>query len=128
MKATLSLLVLVTLAGCATQSKYANNPQASVVGPEFLDYIAKYPPDRQTEFCRPAFVISNAPSHIDLFADVPLRQDALRIKPLLLVIPEPSEEVKAIAGKRYPEVERKGMALLLPPPYPQPRIIPLPSK
>jgi hypothetical protein len=50
MRATALLIIALSIAGRATNTKFANDPRAEVIGPDYLDYIVEYPPDKDTEF------------------------------------------------------------------------------
>ena len=103
MKATVFLIPLL-LAGCATQSKFANDPRAQVVGPAYLDCIAEYPPDMATEFYAPWFTISGRQNEHSSGA-----QDR---HPLEIDLPTPSKAVQDIAGTGFPLLEQKSGLLV----------------
>jgi hypothetical protein len=74
-----------------TPSKFASDPG---LGLSRLSPHCQHPPDKDTEFYAPWFSINGKP--------VNHAYDA----------PEPSPEVKALAGKGYPELEQKSGLLV----------------
>jgi len=104
MKATAFLIVALSIAGCATQSKFASDPRAEVIGSDYLDYIVKYPPDKDTEYYTPWFTINgrqNKPSY-----------GAQNTHPLEIDVQTPPLAVKDLAGKGYPLLEQKSGLLV----------------
>ena len=111
MKAIGLVLVVMSLAGCATQSKFASDPRAAVVGPAYLDYIAEYPSDRDTQYYYPSFTVAGVGKWVDLFpSEMPSSSSS--IDALLTDIPEPSPAVKDLTGKGYPLFEQRSGLLV----------------
>ena len=111
MKVIALILVGMSLAGCSTPSKFASDPRAAQVGPAYLDYIAKYPPDRDTQFYYPSFTMSGREKWVDPYT--PASHASLPgIDALLTPTPEPSQAVREITGKGYPLLERKSGLLV----------------
>jgi hypothetical protein len=101
-------------AGCAQPSRFQSDPRAAAVGPDYLDYLQKYPMDEATQYYYPSFKVSSAPERRHLYADL---QEAVPadIQRLQTVIPPLPPLVKATEGKGWPELERNGgMPLFLP--------------
>jgi len=104
MKATAVLIIALSFAGCATKSKFANDPRAAVIGPDYLDYIIEYPADKDTEYYAPWFTLNGRHNeHSDGF------QHTL---PLEIDVPTPPQAVKDLAGKGYPLLEQKSGLLV----------------
>ena len=106
MKAIGLLLLSLSLVGCSSPSRFGSDPRAALVGPAFLDYMAEFPRDRDTEFFYPSFTSrsgesSVAPSTVLTDTGVPPSVAAL-----LIDIPQPNPNVEGCAGKGYPELER----------------------
>jgi hypothetical protein len=104
MKAAAFVIIAFSIAGCATKSKFANDPRAEVIGPDYLDYIVKYPPDKDTEFYAPWFTVNghqNEPSY-----------GVQNTHPLEIDVQAPPQAVKDIAGKGYPLLEQKSGLLV----------------
>jgi len=106
MKAFSILAVVLIFAGCSTPSKYADDPRAASVGPDYLDYIDQHPRDRDTQYYYPLFGVSGFTNEIDY--NFPPFDTYSEFKPLLTQIPEPSEHVKEITGKGWPQLEHEG--------------------
>ena len=103
----LSILVLALVAvGCTTPSKYANDPRAAVVGPAYLDYIDEYPRDKATQYYYPLFNVPGSNDEADY--NNPISPEMAEFKPLLIKIPQPTEEVREITGKGWAELEHIG--------------------
>jgi hypothetical protein len=114
MKAGWQIAVLAVLAGgCATQSRFQNDPRAAIVGPDYLVYIEQYPRDRDTQYYYPAFTIGALLNWVD---PSPRTQNAGadEIQRLLTIIPPIPSSVQQIQGKGWSELEREGMPLFLP--------------
>ena len=110
------MAVIATLAvGCAHPSRFQNDPRAAVVGPDYLDYIQKYPRDRDTQYYYPAFGVYGTTNRGDLLAALPSAVPA-DIQALQTIIPPMSPSVQAIEGAGWPTLEQKGMPLFLPKP------------
>ncbi len=96
-------LLAVLMAGCATQSPYANDPRAAVVGPDFLDYIQEFPRDHDTQYFYPRFTsrevaeieAPGAPSNVPL-----------QVQQLIMTRPKPATLVVATEGNGWPELEQ----------------------
>jgi hypothetical protein len=107
MKALSILALGLAASGCATSSKYVNDPRAAVVGPDYLDYIDQHPRDKDTQFYYPLFDVRGFTNEVEYSA--PMSAADSEFKPLLTQIPQPSEEVKKITGKGWPRLERIGL-------------------
>lgn len=115
MKAIGLILLALSLVGCASKSKFASDPRAAVVGPAYLDYIAQYPRDRDTEFYYPAFTVHSLEKGLPPSTTLPGSAVAPSISAILISIPEPTQQIKNITGKGYPSLERDGLRLFTPP-------------
>jgi hypothetical protein len=120
------LIVVMLLAGCSTSSKFVHDPRAAQIGPAYLDYIAEYPPDRDTQFYYPSFTISGREKWVDPTTTL-LPSPMPDIDTLLTHIPEPSRAVKDITGKGYPQLEQESGLLVFTGPNNQVRLTKLPS-
>lgn len=110
------MAAIATLAvGCAHPSRYQNDPRAAVVGPDYLDYIEKYPRDRDTQYYYPAFGIYGSTNRGDLLTALPSTASA-DTQRLETIIPPMSPSVQAVEGAGWKELEQKGMPLFLPKP------------
>jgi hypothetical protein len=105
------IFMVLSLAGCATTSKFAFDPRSAVVGPDYLDYIAEYPRDRDTEYYTPTFTIRGMENWVDPCSSAQRTPPFPSIEALLVEMPEPSQEVKDITGKGYPSLEQVGILL-----------------
>jgi hypothetical protein len=113
MKALLILSLALLGAGCTT-SKYANDPRAFLVGPDYLDYIDNNPRDRDTQYYYPVlkvdgYAATNLPQ--------PKASAPATVAALMTVVPEPSECVKKDTGKGWPKLERTGLSVSAKPRY-----------
>ena len=99
MKTPAFLIIALLIAGCATRSRFANDPRAEAIGPDYLDYIAEYPPDKDTEFYAPWFTVNGRQSEPSYGVQ--------NTHPLEIDVPTPPQAVKDIAGKGYPLLEQK---------------------
>ena len=109
MKITGLFLLALSLVGCSSPSRYASDPRAGVVGHAFLDYMAEFPRDRDTEYFYPSFTSGGSPAApLQVFpgSGVPLSVAAL-----LIDIPQPNPNVDGCAGKGFPALERSGIRL-----------------
>ncbi len=103
----LSILVLALIAaGCTTTSKYADDPRAAAVGPDYLDYIDQHPRDQDTQFYYPLFGVSGITDDVD--STLPATESDSEFKALLTEIPPPTEKGEEVTGKGWPELERTG--------------------
>jgi hypothetical protein len=103
---TIGLLCLVlALAGCATKSRYADDPRARCVGPAYLEYIDQHPPQKETQYFYPVLAVSGG----SYLAMSPTGTVDSTIQALLTVRPNPTADVQASTGKGWPELEAKGM-------------------
>lgn len=109
MKAVLILSLAVLISGCCSPSKYAKDPRAGVVGPDYLEYIAQYPRDRDTQYYYPLFVENSLTNWVDTYHNTSKSSSALGIETLIIDLPEPTAEAKAITGKGWPELEHTGI-------------------
>ncbi len=105
-------LVAVLVAGCA-ESRFKNDPRAALVGPDYLDYIAQYPRDRDTQFYYPHFVVAGA-QNLEEPSFGPSDPSLASLQALLITLPEVPPAVQKIEGKGWPELERKGMPFSAP--------------
>ena len=119
MKAMVFLILALSLAGCATQSKFASDPRAAVVGPDYLDYIVEYPPDKDTEFQAPWFTLNGRQTEPSYGVQ--------NTHPLETQIPTPPPAVTDLAGKGYPLLEQKSGLLVFTGPNGQMRLTEQPS-
>ena len=104
------MFTALLLAGCTTQpSRFASDPRAAIIGPAYLDVIADNPRDCHTQFYYPAFT-RDLPGWTDPTSTLPPNPFP-EISPLLTDIPAAAPEVRDIAGKGYPDLERKGIRL-----------------
>jgi hypothetical protein len=105
------IMMVLSLAGCATTSKYAFDPRAAVIGPDYLDYIAQYPRDRDTEFYYPSFTISGMQHWVVPYSSAQETSSLSGVSALLTHMPAPSPAVKDITGRGYPSLEKAGLPL-----------------
>ena len=105
------IVMVLSLAGCATTSKFAFDPRAAVLGPDYLDYIAQYPPDRDTEYYYPSFTISGMQNWVVPYSSAQETSSLSGVAALLTRMPEPSQAVKDITGQGYPSLEQAGLPL-----------------
>jgi|ERR1017187_7557264 hypothetical protein len=105
MKKTAFLIIALSIAGCATKSKFANDPRAEVIGPDYLDYIVKYPPNKDTEFYAPWFTVDGRQSEPSYGVQ--------NTHPLEIDVQTPSQAVRDISGKGYPLLEQRSGLLVL---------------
>jgi hypothetical protein len=109
----MKVLSIVALAlvgfGCAHPSKFANDPRAAIVGPHYLNYIEQHPRDRDTQFYYPVFGVRGFTNEVDYA--LPNSSSISEFKALVTERPEPTEAVKQITGKGWPELERIGILL-----------------
>ena len=110
----MKVLLIVALAllgsGCAT-SKFANDRRAFLVGPDYLDYIARYPRDRDTQYYYPVLTVRGLTHWVDPHSTLPAPSFGSSIDALLVPIPEPTEEVKRITGTGWAHLERAGIPM-----------------
>lgn len=103
---TIGLFCLVlALVGCATKSRYANDPRARCVGPAYLEYIDYYPPQKDTEYFYPVLMVKSG-SYLAINPGGPFDQ---KIEALLTVRPEATAGVKASTGKGWRKLEARAM-------------------
>lgn len=110
MKAIAFVLLSLCLAGCA-ESKYASHPQAALIGPGYLETVAKHPPDRATQYYYPGFSIRDFELSADASLPLPKPNLSPEIVALLTNLRQPTQQVKDITGKGYPCLEKTGMRL-----------------
>jgi len=110
MKVITFAFVVLCLTGCAA-SKYSSNPGAAVVGPGYLETIAKYPPDFDTQYYYPGFRIRDFEPSDDASKPLPKPYLSPAVAALLIELPAPSQHVKEITGKGYPRLEKTGIRL-----------------
>ena len=116
MKASVILALALLGSGCAT-SKFANDPRAFLVGPDYLDYIAQYPRDRDTQYYYPVLTLRGLTNWVDPNSTLPTPSFEARIDALLVPIPNPTEKVKENTGKGWARLERKGVSMSATPNY-----------
>lgn len=108
----LSLLAL-SVAGCSSPNpnRYAWDPRAALVGPAYLEYMAEFPRDRDTEFFYPSFTSRSVETAVP--ASTPLTGAAVppAVAALLIDIPQPNPNVDGCEGKGYPKLEKTGIRL-----------------
>jgi hypothetical protein len=105
------IIMVLSLAGCATTSKFAFDPRAAVLGPDYLDYIAQHPRDRDTEYYYPSFTISGMEKWVVPYSSAQETSSSSGVTALLTDMPEPSPAVKDLAGQGYPSLEKAGLPL-----------------
>jgi hypothetical protein len=105
------IIMVLSLAGCATTSKFAFDPRAAVLGPDYLDYIAQYSRDRDTEYYYPSFTISGMEDWVVPYSSAQDPSSPSGVAALLTHVPAPSPAVKAITGQGYPCLEKTGLPL-----------------
>lgn len=110
MKVISSVLLVLCLTGCAT-SKYSSHPGAAVIGPDYLETMAKFPPDFDTQYYYPGFHIRDFVLSADASMPLPKPDLSPEVSALLTELPVPSPHVKAITGKGYPGLEETGIRL-----------------
>ena len=99
------LILVLALAGCATENRYAYDPRARCVGAAYLQYIDDYPPQESTEYFYPVLKVKGG----SYLAITPLGPFDPKIEALLSVRPEPTAAVKQSAGKGWRELEATAM-------------------
>ena len=99
-----SLALLVS--GCASPSRFANDPRSARVGPAYLEAIASYPRDKDTQLYYPMFAVHEPTTSQD--------SGEPRAEALLIDIPEPTAAGSENQGKGWPDLERTGMPLFSP--------------
>jgi hypothetical protein len=109
MKAFLVISLAILSSGCSTPSKFAHDPRAAVVGPDYLDYISQHPRDRDTQFYYPLFALSGVTNWVDSYQHPSTSSPASGIEALEIEVPEPTQEVRAITGKGWHELEHAGI-------------------
>ena len=109
-------LVALLAAGCA-QSRFQNDPRAAGVGPYYLEVIADHPRDRDTQYYYPEFRVDGMTNQAEPYLGAP-NPELADTQRLLTVIPPMPPSVQAIEGKGWPELEREGMPVFLPPQKP----------
>jgi hypothetical protein len=106
----ISILFLTLLcAGCVSPSRFANDPRAAVVGPAYLDAIADYPRDKDTQYYYPAFAVSDLTNSADVLSPAAPPAPGVKIDELLVQIPEPTAEGSKSTGKGWACLERVGI-------------------
>jgi hypothetical protein len=106
----LSVLFIALLgAGCASPSRYANDPRAFVVGPEYLDDIAEYPRDKHTQYYYPIFAVSGFTNSAASTNGTSTASSTSSIDALLIDVPSPTEAGKQSMGKGWPYLEQTGI-------------------
>jgi hypothetical protein len=113
MKAIGLFLLALSVAGCSSPNphRYALDPRAALVGPAYLDYMAEFPRDRDTECFYPSFTsrsVETAAHPTTAFADAGVPP---AVAALLIDIPQPNPNVDGCAGTGYPKLERTGIRL-----------------
>jgi hypothetical protein len=116
----LGLLALL-LAGCATQSPYANDPRAAVVGPAFLDYIHEFPRDRATQYYYPRFTSREV---AEIEAPTAPSNVTPEVQQLIVTRPQPTTHVLATEGQGWRDLEKDGIPFFWSAPEPTPQVIP----
>ena len=103
--------VALLVAGCAGPSRFKNDPRAAVVGPDYLDYIERYPKDGDTQYYYPRLAATEANSassaeapSVDGPGSVPAN-----IHALMTQTAKESPSVQRIEGKGWAELQRKGI-------------------
>ena len=110
MKVIVSVFLALCLTGCAA-GKYSSHPGAAVVGPGYLETIAKYPRDFDTQYFYPGFRIHDFGLSADASMPLPKPDLSPEVAALLTELPVPSRHVMAITGKGYPSLEMTGIRL-----------------
>lgn len=111
MKVLLFVSLGLLAAGCSAPSKFAHDPRAAVVGPDYLDYIYQYPRDRDTQYYYPVLTVGNLTNWVDPSSDLAKSASASAISSLIIDVPEPPEAVKQITGKGWPRLEKEGIPI-----------------
>lgn len=110
MKALFILGLIVLASGCThSPSRFAHDPRAAVVGPDYLDAIADYPRDQSTQFYYPVLTARGLENWTDPYADAPKGSFGNGVDALLIDVPQPSDEVRQITGKGWPRLEQYGI-------------------
>jgi hypothetical protein len=99
-------LLAVFMAGCASQSPYANDPRAAAVGPAFLDYIHEFPRDHDTQYYYPRFTSREV---AEIEAPGTPSNVPLQVQQLIMTRPKPATLVVATEGNGWAELEEAGM-------------------
>lgn len=110
MKAFCIIALALVAAGCAPASRFAHDPRAAVVGPEYLDDIVEFPRDRITQYYYPVFTVDGLTNGPTAYSSESHAQFGQGVDALLIDLPEPSEAAKEATGKGWPELQRKGIA------------------
>jgi hypothetical protein len=105
MKTSSLLCLVLALAGCATKSRYANDPRARCVGPDYLESIDRHPPTKDTEYFNPVLVVKGG----GYVAMTPVGSSDPKLEGLLTVRPEAAPAVKESQGKGWRKLESKGI-------------------
>ena len=114
MKALTIVPLALIFAGCSAPSRFAHDPRAAVVGPDYLETIAEYPRDRDTQYYYPVFSTSGAAQTTEPSASpAPSAADS-SLDALLVNIPQPTPDGKAVTGKGWRELEQVGIPFSLP--------------
>jgi hypothetical protein len=109
---TLAFVSLALLAaGCSSPSKYAHDPRAAVVGPDYLDYIDQYPRDLDTQYYYPVLTEGGLTNWVDPSANLPKSASASAVDGLIINVPHPTEAVKNSTGKGWPRLEKEGIPI-----------------
>ena len=108
-------LVAVLAAGCAP-SRFQNDPRAAGVGPYYLE-VMDHPRDRATQYYYPEFRVAGMTNQPEPSLGAP-NPELAKVQRLLTVIPPTPPSVQAIQGQGWPELERQGMPVFLPPQRP----------
>jgi hypothetical protein len=114
-------LLGLLMAGCATQSPFANDPRAAVVGPAFLDYIHEFPRDQATQYYYPRFSAREVAEIEAPGAPSNVPPDVQR---LIMTRPKPTTHVMATEGQGWPDLEKDGIPFFWGVPEPMPQVIP----
>jgi hypothetical protein len=110
MKVMTFVFLVLCLTGCAA-GKYSSHPGAAVIGPGYLETIAKHPPDFDTQYYYPGFRIRDFELSPDAAKPLPKPDVSPAVAALLVELREPSQHVKAITGKGFPCLEKTGIRL-----------------
>jgi len=109
MKALATFGLVILASGCTTSSRFAHDPRAAVVGPDYLDVIVENPRDRSTQFYYPDFTIRDLADWTDPYANSPKGSFGQGVDDLLIPVPEPTQEAKQATGKGWPRLEHTGI-------------------
>jgi hypothetical protein len=116
MKAIVIMAVALVATGCST-SKYANDPRAFLVGPDYLDSIDQFPRDHDTQFYYPLFSVNGMTNWVDPYHSLSKPSPESKIHPLEIEVPEPTKEVQAITGNGWAHLEHTGIPMWATPSY-----------